>query len=53
MEKTIVEISKEQRMKLEMITMDNDAEAALLFAKELLSQIRQSENRKLKSHLDK
>jgi hypothetical protein len=52
MTRNIVEMGEEMRMRLEMIVLDRDAKGALVFAGELLSRIKQSENAGMKNHLD-
>ena len=53
MKRSIIELSEEQRMQLEMIVLDSDKEDALFFAQALLEQIKDSAKSGMKNHLDK
>jgi|WetSurMetagenome_2_1015567.scaffolds.fasta_scaffold81876_2 hypothetical protein len=49
---TVVSLTKQELMQLEMIAVDNDKDAALVFLKELRSKIETSTIKGMKSHLD-
>jgi hypothetical protein len=49
---TVVSLTKRELMQLEMIAVDNDKDAALVFLKELRSKIETSTIKGMKSHLD-
>jgi hypothetical protein len=51
-EATIVTLTKQEMMRLEMIAVDNDKDAALSFLKELRSKIEAHTIKGMKSHLD-
>jgi hypothetical protein len=48
----VVTLTKQELMQLEMIALDNDKDAALVFLKELRSKIETSTIKGMKSHLD-
>ena len=50
---TIIALSKQEIMRLEMIVIDNDKDDALAFMRELRLKIESTTIRGLKSHLDK
>jgi hypothetical protein len=49
---TVVTLTKQELMQLEMIAVDNDKEAALVFLKGLRAKIEASTIKGMKSHLD-
>jgi len=49
---TIVTLTKQELMQLEMIVVDNDKEAAFVFLKELRAKIETNTIKGMKSHLD-
>ena len=49
---TVVSLTKQELMQLEMISVDNDKEAALVFLKELRTKIEARTIKGMKSHLD-
>lgn len=49
---TVVSLTKQEMMLLEMIAVDNDKDAALLFIKELRRKMEDSTIKGMKSHLD-
>jgi lactam utilization protein B len=50
---TIIALSKQEIIRLEMIVIDSDKDEALAFMRELRSKIESHTIRGLKSHLDK
>jgi hypothetical protein len=51
-EAIVVTLSKQEMMRLEMIVVDNDKDAALAFLKELRSKIEANAIKGMRSHLD-
>ena len=49
---TVITLSKQEMMRLEMIVVDNDKDEALAFMKVLHSKIETSTIKGMKSHLD-
>lgn len=49
---TVVTLTKQEMMHLEMIMVDNDKEAAFAFLKEIHSKIEANTIKGMKSHLD-
>ena len=52
-EKTVVSLTKQETMQLEMICIDNDKDEALAFLKEMRQKIECTTIKGMKSHLDK
>jgi lactam utilization protein B len=49
---TVVSLTAKELMQLEMIAVDNDKDAALVFIKELRQKLEQSTIKGMKSHID-
>ena len=49
---TVITLTKQEMMRMEMIVVDNDRDGALAFLRELRSNIETSTIKGMKSHLD-
>ena len=53
MKDIVIKLTPQERMELQAIVLDRDAEQALAFARMLLARVRLAEHGGMKSHLDR